>query len=237
MVALWGPGQQTSQHAHHAVHLLVALSGSLRVSGVADDVAGVFVPADVPHAIDGRGAVVLTVFIEPESATGVDVSRRWGSALQALDQDAVAALVPASVRTAPTPASVGAWLEEQVRRGPIQMHPRIRRLLAMLRERPLGELDTSARALASSAGLSESRFLHVFKESTGTSLRRYLLWLRLQRAASLILTEQSLTAAAFSAGFSDAAHMTRTFRRLLGITPSALVQHNPQTQATMLGER
>jgi AraC-like DNA-binding protein len=32
----------------------------------------------------------------------------------------------------------------------------------------------------------------------------------------------SLTDAARAAGFADAAHMTRTFRRMLGISPSSL---------------
>jgi len=96
----------------------------------------------------------------------------------------------------------------------------------------VAEMDTSARALAAGAGLSESSFLHVFKESTGTPLRRYLLWLRLQRAAGLILTSRSLTDAAFAAGFADAAHMTRTFRRLFGVTPSALLQDREQIRST-----
>jgi AraC-like DNA-binding protein len=52
-----------------------------------------------------------------------------------------------------------------------------------------------------------------------------------------MLTEQSLTDAAFAAGFSDAAHMSRTFRRLFGVTPSELMRSHPQTDSLVKGER
>jgi len=71
-------------------------------------------------------------------------------------------------------------------------------------------------------GLSPGRLMHAFTESIGIPLRPYLAWLRVQRAACAILEGASLTEAAHIAGFSDAPHMYRTFKRRLGITPSAL---------------
>jgi transcriptional regulator GlxA family with amidase domain len=56
----------------------------------------------------------------------------------------------------------------------------------------------------------------------GIPLRPYLAWLRVQRAAIDIVCGNSLGEAALAAGFSDAAHMSRTFRRMLGIAPSSL---------------
>jgi len=52
--------------------------------------------------------------------------------------------------------------------------------------------------------------------------RPYILWLRLQRAAGDMTDGASVTSAAHRAGFSDSAHLTRTFRRMLGATPSDL---------------
>jgi AraC-like DNA-binding protein len=62
--------------------------------------------------------------------------------------------------------------------------------------------------------------MHVFTESVGVPVRPYLLWLRLQRAACDLVNGASVTTAAHAAGFSDAAHLTRTFRRMLGTTPT-----------------
>src|SRR5262249_8827350 len=101
------------------------------------------------------------------------------------------------------------------------MHPGVRKLLAQLRNSGL-EDDTSLEALAEAVGLSPGRLMHAFTESTGIALRPYLAWLRVQRAACAITAGSSLTEAAHVAGFSDASHMSRTFRSKLGVTPSAL---------------
>ena len=78
------------------------------------------------------------------------------------------------------------------------------------------------KTLADIAGLSPSRFMHAFTESVGVPVRPYILWLRLQRAACDLMDGASVTSAAHRAGFADGAHLTRTFRRMLGATPTDL---------------
>ncbi|HEX4462935.1 MAG TPA: helix-turn-helix domain-containing protein, partial [Polyangia bacterium] len=101
------------------------------------------------------------------------------------------------------------------------IHPRVRRILRRLREQSAID-DVSLAALSDSAGLSPGRLMHVFTESVGIPLRPYVLWLKLQRAAAAIAGRLPLARAASAAGFADAAHMSRTFRRMLGLSPSAL---------------
>ncbi|HKA90274.1 MAG TPA: helix-turn-helix domain-containing protein [Haliangiales bacterium] len=50
------------------------------------------------------------------------------------------------------------------------------------------------------------------------------MWLKLQRAATLLVGGGALAGAAAGAGFADASHMTRTFRRMFGLTPGALAR-------------
>ena len=94
-------------------------------------------------------------------------------------------------------------------------------MLEYLRESLAEAEDLSLPTLARIAALSPSRFMHAFTESVGVPLRPYLLWLRLQRAAAELTGGASVTDAAHRAGFSDSAHLTRTFRRMLGATPSS----------------
>jgi AraC-like DNA-binding protein len=101
------------------------------------------------------------------------------------------------------------------------MHPLVRRLLTELRDDPL-EHELALEQLAERVGLSPSRLMHVFTESVGIPIRPYLRWLRVQRAATAIVTGVPLATAAIEAGFSDAAHMSRTFKQMFGLTPSAL---------------
>ena len=67
-----------------------------------------------------------------------------------------------------------------------------------------------------------SRFRHLFTAEMGVSCRQYLLWVRLYNAVRELASGMSLTEAAHSVGFADAAYLTRTFRRMFGIVPSAI---------------
>ena len=101
------------------------------------------------------------------------------------------------------------------------VHPRVKKLLGLLRTLP-PESDTSLEALAAAVSLSPGRLMHTFTESIGLPLRPYLQWLKLQRAAAAIVGGMPFSQAAHAAGFADAAHMTRTFKRVMGTTPKAL---------------
>ncbi len=98
--------------------------------------------------------------------------------------------------------------------------PRIARVLAALKER-FRETPPAAE-LAASVGLSESRLTHLFTEEVGIPIRRYVLWLRLRHVVWVYMLTQSLTEAAHEAGFTDSAHLSRSFRSLFGIRPSAV---------------
>ncbi len=70
--------------------------------------------------------------------------------------------------------------------------------------------------------LSPSRFRHLFIKEVGLAFRPYVLWLRLGRAVEAFAAGETLTAAAYRAGFADSAHLSRTFRRMYGIAAGAL---------------
>jgi AraC-like DNA-binding protein len=76
--------------------------------------------------------------------------------------------------------------------------------------------------LSREAGLSSSRFLHLFKDVTGVPLRRYRIWNRIGAAARAVAQGQSLTEAAHGAGFSSSAHFSSAFRDMFGMMPSEL---------------
>src|SRR4030095_9863702 len=105
---------------------------------------------------------------------------------------------------------------------PVRIHPRLNRVVKYLRERIGVTDDLSLKTLAAVSGLSQSHFIHLFTESVAVPWRPDILWLRLQRAACDLMNGKTVTQAAHNAGFSDAAHLTRTFRRMLGTTPTEL---------------
>ncbi len=96
---------------------------------------------------------------------------------------------------------------------------RVRRCVAALRADP--SLTTTS--LARTVGLSESRLRHLVLEQLGVPLVRVRWWLQMRVVAKALSRRRSLTHAAHEAGFSDAAHFTRTFRRMFGFAPSTLL--------------
>jgi len=187
----------------------------------------VLTPPDVAHEIDASGLEVTLVFIDPESDAGLAMQARMGTGLwffEAAQRDALLDnFQPADLMGKQGPG----WTGRIVRllgeaRLPLRsIHPRVRKLIGLLRELP-PSADVSLPALARKVGLSPSRLMHAFTESIGIPLRPYLAWLRLQRAAAAVVSGASLGEVAPAAGFSDSAHMTRSFRRMFGVPPSAL---------------
>lgn len=75
--------------------------------------------------------------------------------------------------------------------------------------------------LASRLGVSETYFSHAFKSSTGVPPLRWQMETRIGKVKDMLADERlTLTEIAAIAGFSDQAHLTRSFKRTVGGTPS-----------------
>jgi AraC-like DNA-binding protein len=221
-----GPGGASDAHAHHALHIVMCVRGELRARGAAGPwsrARGVVTAPDAPHAIDAAGAEVALVFVEPESDLGVELLRALRSEVQPLERLPIARPLDAPALVRAAIASLGGAREARARR----VHPRVRRVLRALN----GGAEGSLAELAALAGLSEGRLMHVFTESVGVPLRPYVAWLKVQRAAAAIASGAPLARAAAEGGFADAAHMTRSFRRTFGMTPSAIRSQMVQAAA------
>jgi AraC-like DNA-binding protein len=236
---VWGPGFTTAAHRHHCVQLVMAMHGSLLIRGRSNDqwmrCRAALVRPDAAHEVDARDTTVLIGFVDSESELGAALSDRLEGDISRISEAQVARWRAALGRTL-TEARVERWVRTQLlhRRRPVRIHPGVSLVLKHLREKLGISDDLSLRTLAGISGLSQSRLMHVFTESMGTPLRPYVLWLRLQRACCDLMAGASVTAAAHSAGFSDAAHLTRTFRRMLGMTPTDLALRKRMSRGVTL---
>lgn len=225
-----GETRSTDFHAHHAIQVTLGLGGQFRLVG--DDDASVtrdaVVAADALHRFEAEGRIAL-LFVEPESRLGRAVAARHilGSLTELAPSPILAAELDAfktSDWRAPD-SEIVAWgrrLTAVLAADESAEIPdyRIRKVISWANER----LDRTL-SLADAvpvAGLSSSRLRHLFVEQTGLPFKTYLLWLRLSRAVASIASGSPITVAAHEAGFSDSAHLSRTFRRMFGIAPTAL---------------
>jgi AraC-like DNA-binding protein len=224
-IIVWGPGFFTSAHRHHCVQLLMAMRGSLLVRAGPKDAwrkcGAALVRPDALHETDARGCPVLLGFVDAESELGAALRDRIDGDIARLPSRQVGRW-RAVLGWPLTEARVEQWVNTHLlhRRRPVAIDPRVHRVLEHIRQHLDTPGDLSLKSLAGIAGLSRSRFMHVFTESLGVPLRPYILWRRLQRASSELMDGTSISQAAHRTGFADAAHLTRTFRRMLGSTPS-----------------
>ena len=231
---VWGPGFKSTPHRHHCVQLIMALGGSLRVRGGPGRrwrrCGAMLVRPDALHQVEALGSTVLLGFVDAESELGAGLCARIAGDLAAVDARTVARWRQAlgSLRE----DTVERWASDYLlsARRTVALDARVQAVVAHVRRRLATGEDLSLDALASIAGLSRSRFMHLFTEALGVPLRPYILWLRLQRGACELMGGASVSAAAHRAGFADAAHLTRTFRRMLGVTPSEIALRNRRSR-------
>ncbi len=228
-------------HAHHALQIALPLQGTVRfrcsLREAWQDYAGAVVRPHVAHQFDGCGGHVAQVFVEPETALGrVLLDLADGQPIAPLERAQVRPLVqPLFERFDALRAAGGDHMEAMqaatqaaLRQlaccapSPPPLDARIARVLEVLRTR-VAQPPTLAEA-AALAHLSPGRFRHLFVAQTGSSYRAYLLWLRLQAAVAGFNQRTSWTEAAHAAGFADSAHLSRSFKRMFGVSPVALVR-------------
>ena len=220
-------------HAHHAIQIAFGLDGPLRFrlqhepEWTAYDAC--VIPPNLPHGFDGTGRTVAHLFVDPETPEGHALRERLREgAIVALDgpaaHDGATLLRAAWAASHECPRLVPAAREvARMLTGTgsprVTTDPRVLGAIELIRARIAGRVALSE--IARDLNLSPSRLRHLFAEQVGLPFRTYVLWQRLQRVLQRPEGE-TLTEAALAAGFADAAHMTRTFRRMLGMAPSGL---------------
>jgi AraC family transcriptional regulator len=224
-------GGSAQFHEHHALQISLAFSGTIRFKTRQHDwraFAAGLVPPHLSHAFEGAAQFAAQIFVEPETLEGRALLARFGrDAIAELPVDEVA-LHATALRTVELREAHATALQRAARQfvdglagaqRPAVVDARIERTIRSLwqsdRTVTLGEA-------AARVALSPGRFRHLFVEQTGQSFRSYQLWTRLQRAIEVMSSGAAATEAAHTAGFSDAAHLTRTFRKMMGIAPTSV---------------
>jgi AraC-like DNA-binding protein len=215
------------------LQLTLALTGCVDLEGETDRVEGeaVAIAPDAPHTFEGTG-LVAHLFVASDGQAGRAIVRTLcaSRSIVSIPSSSIADF-PARLRAAfedprhtdDDLRALGRGLIAQLAGEGVRAEspdPRIAKLIAWVETR----LDraVSLSDAAALVGLSQGRTRHLFVAQTGLSFRTYLLWLRLVRAVEMFADGASLTQAAHGAGFADSAHLSRTFRRMFGITADSL---------------
>ncbi|WP_158597875.1 helix-turn-helix domain-containing protein [Noviherbaspirillum saxi] len=225
-----GPGIDSTPHAHFAVQLTLGIDRPFRARLGPDQNwietrAAVFAPNQF-HQIDCGGDMLAHLLVElPQRQQTVatvlpaqfDALPHFAPVRAAIDSAKEGTLDAELARE-----TAQQWLNCAIPQAlvPAGFDPRIATVLDWIGANP-GQ-EPSGASLADMVHLSESRFTHLFRQQTGMSLSRYLLWTRLLGGVAAVARGENMTSAAHFAGFADLAHMSRSFRKTFGVVPSEL---------------
>jgi AraC-like DNA-binding protein len=211
------------QHGAHTVYIAHETPFEISVDCAAPTRAWLaVVPANVVHRITSSDRLMRDILIEPESASFADLAA-WD-----------ARMVPS--RTAEysnmhrafdewlagrEPASANASDLDRIFFGrqlaPRSLDPRIRRVVARIGASPHEQI--SATEFAHLTSLSFSRFVHLFKEEIGMTVRAFCAWKRARSVLPSMTGPCNLTQLALEAGYPDATHFSHSIRRIFGLRP------------------
>jgi AraC-like DNA-binding protein len=216
-----GPGLGLQPHSGSVWCLAVGVDAPLTVTaaGIAIVARSVLIPPRLTHHLSMDG-VVVSCYLDPGSPRTASCRRQLAEfrgpvGVDHVDQQALT--------VAPhDDASALRWLDVAAPEIPHQIDPRIALVAKQIRDDPTGA--RSARELAAAAGLSESRFLHLFRREVGTSLRRYRMWSRLVLAGRGLAAGQNLTTSAVDSGFASPSHLADSFKTTFGLSATRLLQ-------------
>jgi AraC-like DNA-binding protein len=225
-----GSALRLEPHTPHAFTIVAASDGEIRVRFPAEarwqSCAAAVIAPGVAHELEIRGAAAM-LFLGPETHDG----RRFARRTILSDSG-----VPPPLAAEPRLLAHALVEQYAASRAPRFLDSRVREVLRRMRGVHGGRIAVPE--LAAAVALSPSRLVHLFHDQTRTTIKRYSLWLRLLAVLGAMHRETQVTQIAYRFGFADPSHLSRTFRTMLGMTPSQVVRampHRNESSISVLG--
>jgi AraC-like DNA-binding protein len=216
-----GPSLNLEPHSGSVWCLAVGIGGPLTVAtpdGIKRDAHSVLIPPRLTHQLICQGRGLVSCYLEPTSDRAESCRSKFTPSgdvgLAHADEECL-------MFTPTDDQSACRWLDLAAPATRRVVDARIAAAATRIRE----DLATTipSRELAAEAGLSESRFLHLFRDELGTSLRRYRIWVRLLHAGTAIAAGKNLTTAAAESGFASPSHLSDRFKSTFGLSATQLL--------------
>ena len=216
-----------AMHAKGALLLYVALEGPVRIlvgqqPWQASEVA--IVQPYVPHQAACDARHVVAMYVEPETVDMGELPAFLRCETGAVELPGFAEHVRHCHRRW---VAAGRELELQPHdfdrlvfgQGLPTRHvdPRIGRVLDLIKGQPANPV--SAQEGAALAGLSVSRFLHLFKQEVGAPFRSFRTWKRARSLLHHVRSGSALVHVALDVGYPDSTHFCHSIRQNFGLRP------------------
>ena len=215
---------------HHSAYQIVLSNDTPFTSTIngqlCERIHGFLIKPHVPHHCVAEKGTLNVLNIEPYSNVGLELSSRFDT-----NQDYIVFNTPtetsAFFQTEKVTFDIYTIINALLVKVPmVHYDERVTKIVEYIKTNYF-QPDITPQTFADIVFLSPSRLASLFKEQTGSSISKYLLWTRLRQVIYLTLTEKdrSLTDIAYDTGFYDLPQLNKYMYEMFGMPPKAL-KHN-----------
>lgn len=220
-------GIQTDEHSHYSASIIFSKNKPFFVHKKSEiiETEGIILPPNFFHKLEAKDIEIFVIQLDPKSnefkklnvtETPYFIPKATKESIVALSNPLLTEDINCT-RAKRIYQSILSQLgsESELFR---EIDPRILLAIQLIRSKLPESITLSE--ISEKTGISKDRFMHLFKDNMGIPLRQYLLWKRLHIAAKHLQDGFNLTESSHAAGFSDQAHLSRTFKKMFGVKPS-----------------
>ena len=212
---------------HHSAYQLVLSNdtpfNSTIKGQLCERIHGFLIKPQVPHFCVAEKGTLNVLNIEPYSSVGLELAKRFDD-----DQDYIVFNSPGETstffETGKDTFDIHVIINALLSKLPvINYDERVTKIVEYIKANYFNQ-DITPQTFSDLVFLSPSRLASLFKEQTGSSLSKYLLWTRLRQVIYLALSEKdrSLTDIAYETGFYDLPQLNKYMYEMFGMPPKAL---------------
>ncbi|MCF6401440.1 AraC family transcriptional regulator [Chitinophaga filiformis] len=215
---------------HHSAYQIVLSNDTPFTSTINgqlfERIHGFLIKPQVPHFCIAEKGSLNVLNIEPYSNVGLELLNRFGP-----NQDHIVFHSPTEAnmffQTGKDTFDIYTIIDALLLTlPPARYDERVTKIVEYIKANYFQQ-DITPQTFADMVFLSPSRLAALFKQQTGSSISKYLLWTRLRQVTYLTLSEKgrSLTDIAYDTGFYDLPQLNKYMYQMFGMPPKAL-KHN-----------
>ena len=216
-------------HQHSAYQIVLSNDAPFNstINGQAcKSIYGFLIKPQVTHLCIAEKGTLSVLNIEPYSMVGLELANRFDSDRDFIvfnSREEIHQFFDIQTNEFDINTIINALLSNL---SAVQYDERVTKMVDYIRTN-FFERDINPQTFVDLVFLSPSRLASLFKEQTGSSLSKYLLWTRLRQAIYITLSEKekALTDIAFDTGFYDLPQLNKYMHEMFGMPPIAL-KHN-----------
>ncbi|WP_170827375.1 helix-turn-helix domain-containing protein [Roseivirga sp. 4D4] len=227
----WGTSFHTDPHSHNTLQLVFDMEKSFLLKDSDSDWmahSAALIAADHVHQLDSNDSIQLFIYLDAESSYAKSLDHKYlsdkricplpGKLLRDLSNDFFKKLLLNSDCDSLLNAC-RTILDQLLGPDPKrQLDGRVSKALEYITQNASRSFRVSE--IADHVCLSESRFRFLFKKEVGQPIQNFIQWMRVVDSLNMVLQGKQVSQSAIDAGFWDGAHMTRSYKNVLGIAPS-----------------